>query len=250
MRAVSFIVALLGMVVAGTISLLFFIPAAPFIFVPRGTRERYVFWTNSGASWLILKLALWVRFDLRGMENIPFGKPYLVVANHRSWVDVLTLIWAARAEGISKLLVFFTPIMGPLGYLGGAVFFHRARPDARRRAKEEALWLMERGVPLHVYPEGTRTRTGKLREKVYLGMLEACWERGIPLVPCGLWGTDKVIPVDKAAIYLGQTVTATFRPPLQPKDYPDAHSYAVAAWEQVKQIVAGYEAEEAGASAD
>ncbi|MBK9368919.1 MAG: 1-acyl-sn-glycerol-3-phosphate acyltransferase, partial [Deltaproteobacteria bacterium] len=93
-----------------------------------------------------------------GRDHIPFGQPYMVVANHRSWVDVITLIWAARAEGLSKREVFFTPVMGVLGYLGGAVFFNRDHAEGRRRAKEECLFLLKQGVPLHIYPEGTRTR--------------------------------------------------------------------------------------------
>lgn len=245
MRLFYFLYALCCIPVAGLVTSVLLVPALPFLLLPRGKRERYAFWTNSLSCEILLRWVLFVRLDVRGRENIPFGQPYLVVANHRSWVDVLTLIWAAQAQGISKKEVSWIPVMGLLGYIGGAVFFDRKHPDARRRAKENALQLLRNGVPLHIYPEGTRTRDGKLREKVHFGMLEACFEAGIPVVPCGLWGTEQVIPVDAVQLRPGRTVKATFRPVLLPKDYPDAHSFALAAWQQVREIVAGYEHEAA-----
>lgn len=245
MRLLYVLYAICCVPIVGVVTSALLVPALPFVLLPRGRRERYAFWTNSLSCYIILRYILFTTLDIRGRENIPFGQPYLVVANHRSWIDVLTLIWAARAQGISKRMVSFIPVLGLLGYLGGAVFFDRRYPDARRRAKEESLFLLRNGVPLHIYPEGTRTRDGKLSEKVHFGMLEACWEAGIQVVPCGLWGTEEVIPVESAQARPFRTVKATFRSPLQPSDYPDALSFARAAWQQVRELVADYEQEDA-----
>ena len=243
MQLIPLLSTVYGTFISGLASTFFFILALPFVLIPRGKRERYCWWTNAGASYCILRFALMCKLRVRGRENIPYGKPYLVVANHRSWVDVLTLIWSARAEGLSKIEVLFTPVMGLLGYLGGAVFFNRADPADRKRAKEECLFLLRNGVPLHVYPEGTRTRDGKLAEKIHTTLLEACWEEKIPLLPVALWGTEKVVPVPFIGVHLGQTVQARFFPPLDPGQYPDGNSFALAAWEQVKLGVADYERE-------
>ena len=243
MRLVPYLNALVGAVIAGAIATAFLIPALPFVVVPRGRRERYIWWTNTGASYGILRYALRVNLDVVGRDHIPFGQPYMVVANHRSWVDVITLIWAARAEGLSKREVFFTPVMGVLGYLGGAVFFNRDHAEGRRRAKEECLYLLKQGVPLHIYPEGTRTRDGKLREKIHLAMLEVCWEHRIPLVPAALWGTERVVGVPFRGVHLGETVHARFRPPLDPALYPNGEEYAKACWAQVTEMVNTLESE-------
>ncbi|MCP4808989.1 MAG: hypothetical protein GY913_27370 [Proteobacteria bacterium] len=213
--------------------------ALPFILVPRGTREKLIWWTNTGASYGILRYALMIsEIQVRGRENLPeYGRPYLVVANHRSFVDVLTLIWATRAEGISKRLVLYFPAMGVLGYLGGAVFFDRHDPASRAKALDDALFLMERGVPLHVYPEGTRTRDGRIRDRVHLGMLRAAHGRGIPVVPAALWGTDHVIPPSNKGIRWFQRVRLQIGEPLDPRDHPDATVFAEAGWDAVKQLV-------------
>jgi 1-acyl-sn-glycerol-3-phosphate acyltransferase len=222
--------------VAGVVCSFFLLCAAPTLLIPRGTRERWNQWTNAGASIGILRWALYCRMVVEGRANLPDrGQGYLVVCNHRSFVDVLTLIWAARAEGVSKRAVFWFPIMGWLGYLGGAVFFDRSDPKDRARAKQEAVFLMGRGVPLHVYPEGTRTRTGDLRDKTHMGLVIAAWEAGIPAVPAVVWGSENVIPATNRGLRYGQTVRAHFRPPIQPGDFQTGEAFAAAVWDQVRE---------------
>ncbi len=225
--------------VALAISMFFLLLAAPFALVPRGRRERLIWWTNAGCAWAILRFALLVRsIDVQGREHLPvYGTPYLVVCNHRGFCDVPTLIWAARAQGISKKLVFYFPAMGLLGYLGGAVFFDRREQSERLRAKEEAVFLLQRGVPLHVYPEGTRTRDGKLREKVSLGLLVAASEAGVCLVPAGIVGTDDVIPPTNKGIRYFQDIRLRFGEPLSAADFDSPLAQAEAAWGAVKAIV-------------
>jgi len=229
--------------IAVAIASFFLVLAAPFALLPRGSREKWIWWTNAGASWAILKFALFVRnIEVLGRENLPeYGQPYLVVCNHRGFCDVLTLIWAARAEGISKRMVLYFPAMGLLGYLGGAVFFDREDHADRMRAKQDALFLLQRGVPLHVYPEGTRTRDGRLRSKVALGMLVAASEAGIPLVPAAIWGTDDVIPPSNKGIRYFQDIRLHFSEALAPEDFDSSQAHAEAAWEAVRAMVEDYE---------
>lgn len=229
--------------VAVTVASFFLLLALPFVLVPRGTREKLIWWTNAGASWAVLRFALLVKgLSVVGRDNLPeYGSPYLVVSNHRGFCDVLTLIWAARAEGISKKLVLYFPAMGLLGYLGGAVFFDRDDPADRLRAKDDALFLLRRGVPLHVYPEGRRTRDGRLGTDVQLGMLIAASEAGIPLVPAAVWGTDDVIPPSNKGIRYFQDITVRFGEPLAPSDFEDPAAHAEAAWAQVGAMVREFE---------
>ena len=213
--------------------------ALPTFVLPRGVRERYCFWTNRLASWGILRVGLFARPNLTGTDKLPVGQPYLLISNHRSFVDVLLLIWAGHTQGISKSEVFWFPVMGLLGYLGGAVFFDRKDPQDRARAKDEALMLMHSGRALHVYPEGTRTRSRSqtVLEKVYTGLVRAAFDAGIPVVPAAVWGTDAVIPATNRGIRFGQQVYAQFSDPLNPQDYASFEAFFEQAWGQTRQMV-------------
>ncbi len=219
--------------------------AAPTLLIPRGRRERFNAWTNAGASYAILRFAFLADLDVQGRERVPeAGQPYLVVANHRAFPDVLTLIWAAGAEGISKREVLWFPAMGWLGYLGGAVFFDRSDPAERARAKEESLFLLRQGVPLHVYPEGRRTRDGRLGQDLRLGMLLAAYEAGIPLLPAAMWGTDRILPNTMDGVRFRQQIRCHFGELVRPADFQDGHAFAMAAWSQVVERVEAFERED------
>ena len=210
--------------------------AAPFVLVPRGKRERLVMWTNRAASVMILRYALLAKLDVKGRENLP-PAPYLVVSNHRGFCDVLTLIWAANAEGVSKRLVLYFPMMGVLGYLGGAVFFDRTKPEERSRAKRDTLFQLASGNNMHLYPEGTRAREGLLREKLHWGLVHAAYEQGVTVVPAGLWGTDHVIPITNEGVRYGQTIRARFGTPVLAKDHQTPDAFTEAIWGQVRELV-------------
>ena len=210
--------------------------AAPFVLVPRGRRERLVMWTNRAASWMILRFALLATLDVKGREHLP-EKPYMVVCNHRGFCDVLTLIWAANAEGVSKREVLYFPAMGLLGYLGGAVFFDRKSPEDRRRAKEDTLFQLRSGNAMHLYPEGTRARTGLVRQKQHWGLVHAVYAAGIQVVPAAVWGTDDVIPVSNAGVRYGQRVSARFAPAVQPADHPTQEAFCEAIWAETSRMV-------------
>ena len=99
------------------------------------------------------------------------------------------------------------------------------------------MYLLERGVPLHVYPEGTRTRDGEIREQVRLGLVMACWEAGVPCVPTALLGTEKTLPVKGFFLRPFQTLHIHFLTPVQPADYGSAQDFADAVWGRVRAEV-------------
>jgi len=217
----------------------------PLMCLPRGKRERYAIWSNVLVSRMVLHLLCGARVRTVGGSNIPRDRAYLVVANHRSWVDIPLVIATSRTQGISKLLVFFMPFLGQIGYLAGAVYFHRFRNPSRKRALNSAMHLLERGVPLHVYPEGTRTRDGEIRDRVRLGLVMACWEVGVPCVPAALLGTEKTLPVKGFFLRPFQTLHIHFMKAVEPSDYATALAFAEAVWSGVTEEVASMHREEA-----
>lgn len=158
------------------------------------------------AFWAGIKgyLAAWHRISIRGREHLPERPPFVVVANHASHLDVLTL----AASLPRRLRPFAFPIAA------GDTFFHtpahalfssfmlNALPMWRHHAGRHAISDLRRRLEgddciYLLFPEGTRSRDGSLgRFKPGVGMLVA--GTPVPVVPCHLRGAHRALPPGKA----------------------------------------------------
>lgn len=243
-RSVTVLYGVLAMIAAAVIGLLLaLVGVLPFVPLPRTRRERY---TLVAASWwalIVVRGLLFVRDDVRGAPPDP-SQGALVLCNHRSWLDPILLMAHTRSNGLSKAEIFWIPILGQLGWLTGAVFFDRRNKHGRARARREVLDLVRAGHRVQVFPEGTRTRTGEIGERVYLAIPMDCYREGLPVVCCAVWGTERVLPATEWACLPGQRVRLHLGPTLYPRDFPDARAFAQACWDQVQRDVSALRAEE------
>lgn len=235
-RVFGFLFAVFGTIITIGFAMFVSIPILPWVVLPRGRRERYSIRGAQLFAWLVLRPLLWMRIEVVGRENLPRKSGFLVVANHRSWIDVPILMVYTASNGISKKEVMYVPFFGPNGYLSGAIFFDRKKKMERARVVEEALHLMRGGANVHVFPEGTRTRDGRLGKKVYLRMVQACWEAGIDVVPACIWGTENVVPTTGFLAWPGQRGGIEIGAPLDRAAFADAESYADATWARLAEI--------------
>jgi 1-acyl-sn-glycerol-3-phosphate acyltransferase len=217
----------------------------PFVVLPRGRRERY---TVVPASWwahLVLRGLLFVRPRVDGTVEPAGGA--ILLCNHRSWVDPLLLMAHTRSNGLSKAEIFWIPFVGLMGWLSGAVYFDRRSGRARARARQEVITLVRAGHRVQVFPEGTRSRTGELAERVYLTAPMDAYRAGLPVVCCAVWGTERVLPPNAYAAWPGQEVRLSIGPTLHPRDFPTARAFAQACWAEVTTLVAAQRREAANA---
>lgn len=162
-------------------------------------------WLAQGA-WRFLSLAylrLYHRLAIHGREHLPARPPFILIGNHSSHLDAITLAaalpWRLRASAfpIAAGDVFFET---PTTSLFSAMMLN-ALPMWRKRCGSHAmLELRDRllGDPAIyiLFPEGTRSRDGKLAPfKPGLGMLVAGAE--VPVVPCYLEGAFRACPPGK-----------------------------------------------------
>ncbi len=210
----------------------------PFVIVPRGKRERFTIVAAQIWAWLCVRVVLLVRPRIEGKIDLPPGKGAILLCNHRSWLDPLLLIAYGRSNGLSKREIFYIPFVGLFGHLTGAVFFDRRNREQRAWARREVLKLVEGGHRIQVFPEGTRSKDGKLRRRVFLTLPRDAWHDRIPVVPCAVIGTEEVLPVGRFAAYPNREVRLLFGPTLWPEDYPDDGTFAVAGWQAVKALLA------------
>jgi 1-acyl-sn-glycerol-3-phosphate acyltransferase len=143
-------------------------------------------------SWL-----LWLAGPpaVSGLEHVPREGAYLVVANHCSNLDPPALGWAV-GHRTGRVVHFMAkdelrswPVIGWLATQAGAFFVKRGAGD--RAAQRRAFQVLEAGRPLAVFPEGTRSRDGRLSEG-RAGAALLAMRTDVDVLPVGISGTHRL----------------------------------------------------------
>lgn len=140
-----------------------------------------------------LRVILWVlgRWKAPGREHIPASGPLIVVSNHLNNADPPILasgIAKRRIHFMAKIELFRMPF-GIIVRLYGA--FPVRRFDADMAAMLHAERLLKRGEVIGMFPEGTRSRSGKLG-KPHPGTAVIALRTGAPVLPCAIVGTEQL----------------------------------------------------------
>lgn len=196
-------------------------------------------------SWLILATT-GVRVSVEGLERLTPGATYVFVANHQSIYDIPVLFASVpfQLRIIAKASLGRFPFLGWHLRRAGHMLVDRARPD-RNGIFAWASSLASRGLSLIVFPEGTRSRDGRVAV-FKAGSLFPGVQAGIPIVPLSVVGSRHVMrkgelttrPGDVRLIVHEPIVTAASREP-----HPEAMR-ALAA--RVREIVRAAVDAEAG----
>ncbi|MFM7685909.1 MAG: HAD-IB family hydrolase [Actinomycetota bacterium] len=142
----------------------------------------------------------YAKFEITGTEHIPAAGPAIVVGNHRSYFDPVAVAMAiARTDRTVRFLgkkeVFDAPVVGQIATALGGIRVERGTgSDEPLRLAAEAL---ERGDIVALMPQGTIPRGRAFYDPVLRGRWGAARlaaMTGAPVVPIGLWGTEKVWP--------------------------------------------------------
>ncbi len=142
----------------------------------------------------------YARFDMAGVDHIPRQGPVLVAANHRSYFDVAALALLAARIGrpvrfLAKLELFTAPLLGWVARAIGGIPVDRGSGSDRPLREAEAA--LRAGEVVIVLPQGTIPRGEAFFDPVPLGKTgtaRLAAATGAPVIPVGLWGTEKVWP--------------------------------------------------------
>jgi 1-acyl-sn-glycerol-3-phosphate acyltransferase len=151
------------------------------------------------AAYRLLRPVLFVlsrvlfRIEVHGAERLPAGGAYVIAPIHRSGIDFLiaALVTRRRTRWMAKSNLWNYPVLGWAADSFGAFAVHRGEAD--RAALRTARLALRSGQPLVIFPEGTR-REGEAVHELFDGASWLAHREGVPLVPVGIAGTDKVMP--------------------------------------------------------
>jgi 1-acyl-sn-glycerol-3-phosphate acyltransferase len=173
---------------------------------------------------LILSLVAYVllRPQVTGLHNVPRRGPVILASNHLSFIDslIIPLVVPRHVTFIAKAEYFTgTGIKGRISRwfftTMGNIPVDRQDPRAGQRSLEDALAVLRRGGAFGIYPEGTRSRDGKLHPG-HTGVAWLALAGQAPVVPVALRGTDKVQPVGKRLPRPYRGVQVHFGAPIDP----------------------------------
>ncbi len=148
------------------------------------------------AGYLFRKLAvahqrlnpLWT-FEISGPMPADPRRPYVAVANHESFVDILLLSHLPfEMKWMSKSDFFRYPLVGWMMRLAGDIRLDRGDKGSGARALDECRDRLGKDVSVMIFPEGTRSRTGDL-QPFKDGAFSLAVETGVPILPMAIVGT-------------------------------------------------------------
>lgn len=134
-----------------------------------------------------------VKLTVEGYENIPEDEAVLFVGNHISLFDIIvTYPLMKRPTGyVAKKELKKIPFLSWLMYFVNCIFLDRKDPREGLKSVLKAADLIKSGVSIFLFPEGTRSKDGKLHEFKDGGMKIATKSQS-PIVPVGIIGTADI----------------------------------------------------------
>ena len=158
-----------------------------------------------------------VDLHVHGRERVPADRAYVYMSNHQSHLDI-PMLYASLPSSTIRMLakteLFQIPVWGRA--LGAAEFVEvdRANPTRARHSIDEAARLVRDGVSIHLAPEGTRSRDGKIG-KLKKGGFHLALETGAAIVPVAIRGTIDILPRGGKVMRKGRRVDVTIGAPIE-----------------------------------
>lgn len=167
-------------------------------------------------------LALY-RVRAEGREHLPKKGGAIIASNHLSFLDSffipLVLRWR-KITFLAKADYFKSWKTAWFFRMAAQIPLERTGNAKSERALKTAVDMLRRGGLLGIYPEGTRSKDGKLY-RGRTGVARLAIEAGVPVIPCGLSGTNAVMPREAKLPRLRPKaeVVVRFGPPIDVSGY-------------------------------
>lgn len=155
-------------------------------------------------------LFLTSRVHLRGRYNIPRHGPYIIAANHLSWIDIPTVpaYVPGKVMYMAKEESFRSKVGWIVRFLGA---FPVKRGQGDRQAIRTAGELLKKKKVLAIFPEGTRSKTHTMA-KGHAGLGMIALRSGVPVLPVAIWGSEHALKKFGAHVTICYGEPVVFKP--------------------------------------
>ena len=161
-----------------------------------------------------------LRVRVEGRDRVPAQGGVIIAPNHISFFDSVALIQSMprRTFFLGKAEYMKSAFTAKLFPAMGMIPLERDQTRQAMAALAVAAGVLDRGHPLAIYPEGTRSRDGLLH-KGHTGVAQLAMMSGAPIVPVGLVGTDDIQPIGASVPRPFRKAVVRFGQPLDPTRY-------------------------------
>jgi len=151
-----------------------------------------------------------------GRENIDPRTSYVFVANHQGAYDIFSIFGYLNHNfrWMMKIGLLKMPVIGASCAAAGHIFVDNSSATAIRHTMAKAESSLKNGMSLVVFPEGSRSFTGKMRA-FHKGAYQLAMEFHLPVVPVTIDGAFDVMP-RTATVPKWGTIKLTIHKPIAP----------------------------------
>lgn len=150
----------------------------------RVARIRFTNHVGSLLGWTLMKIS-GCPVTVDGQEHFDGSQPVICVGNHTSIADAFTSVWLVPTGtvGVAKKQILGYPVYGQIWYLSGHLVIDRSNTEkAKESLRELAGILRDNRLSVLLWPEGTRSRDGRL-QPFKKGFAHLAIQTGHPIVP-------------------------------------------------------------------
>lgn len=160
-----------------------------------------------------------VKVVVDGLENIKPGVSYIYMSNHQSAFDIFTLLGYLPADFkfILKKELMKIPIFGRAMKKAGYIAIDRGDPREAIKSMNRAAEKIRRGTSILIFPEGTRSKDGRLQD-FKKGGFHLAIKSGCDIVPLVIPNSRNIVQKGSMRIHAG-TITMKICKPVVVKDY-------------------------------
>jgi 1-acyl-sn-glycerol-3-phosphate acyltransferase len=150
---------------------------------------------------------IWLRLvgcpvTVKGKAFFIPGQTYIVTCNHNSLMDVplSSPFIPGPNKTIAKSGFARIPLFG-FFYMKGSVLVDRKSEKSRKESFEKMRNVLQKGIHMCIYPEGTRNRTGMSLKEFHGGAFKLAVSSGNAIIPAVIFHTKKVMPLNKTFFF-------------------------------------------------
>ena len=135
---------------------------------------------------------------VKGKEHFKPGRNYIVLFNHNSFMDVpvSSPFTPGGNKTIAKIELSRLPVFG-MFYKMGSVMVDRKSEASRRESFTKMRAVLEMGLHICIYPEGTRNKSEEPLKAFKNGAFRLAIDSGKPVIPALIFNTRATLPADK-----------------------------------------------------